>query len=229
MPPEDSTIARDYLVTPDVGRGPGVLVLHSGRGRTPFVRRLCHRLAREGFVAIAPDLFDGEAPTTVEAAASLKADLDAERVTHRLEDVAEFLRQHESVSRSAVGVVGIGYGAEWACRIASGLRAHCGALVLFYGVGEPDWSRVSAPVLGHFAQLDHEIPESRVREFREAFREHGLEHDLFVYPNTEPSFFETDETARFDEDAATLAWDRTRHFLRESLQGDGAGRDRRSR
>lgn len=220
MPPDESTVARDYLVTPELGRGPGVVVLHSGRGRTPFVRRLCHRLAREGFVALAPDLFDGETPTTVEAASSLKADLEVDPVTRRLEDAAELLRQHESVSRQAVGVVGIGYGAEWACHLADVLRAHCGALVLFYGMGEPDWSAVSAPVLGHFAQLDHEIPESRVRTFRETFRDHEIDHDLFVYQNVEPSFFETDETARYDEDAAALAWDRTRHFLRECLQGD---------
>lgn len=221
MATDDSTIARDYLVTPEVGRGPGVLVVHSGRGLTDFVRRLCHRLAREGFVALAPDLFEGETPSTVGEAEALKAAVDADRTTRRLEDVAEFLRRHEAVSRPAVGVVGIGYGAEWACRLAAGLGDDCGALVVFYGVGDPDWGAVAAPVLGHFAQLDHELPRSRVNELRTVLGNHGLEHDLFVYPNTEPSFFETDETARHDPEAAALAWERTLHFLQTALHDGG--------
>ena len=221
MPTDDATRSRDYLVTPELGRGPAVLVFHSGRGLTQFVRQLCHRLAREGFVALAPDVFDGETPTTVEAAEAAKEELEPRRVTRRLEDAAEFLRQHEAVSRRAVGVVGLGYGAEWACRIASSLESDCGALVVFYGAGDPDWSSVSAPILGHFAQLDHEFPQSRVNELRETFRDHGVDHDLFVYPNTEPSFFEADETARHDDEAAALAWERTLHFLRAALQDGG--------
>lgn len=221
MSTDDSTIARDYLVSPDVGRGPGVLVLHSGRGLTDFVRRLCHRLSREGFVALAPDLFDGETPESVEAAEAAKADVDVDRTTRRLEDVAEFLRRHESVSRPAVGVVGLGYGAEWASRLAAGLGDDCGALVLFYGVGEPEWSSVTAPVLGHFAQLDHEIPRSRVNELRTMLGNRGIEHDFFVYGNTEPSFFEAEASARHDPEAAGLAWERTLHFLQMALHDEG--------
>jgi carboxymethylenebutenolidase len=217
----DDAKTRDYLVTPEVGRGPGVLLLHSGRGLTDFVRRRCHRLAREGFVALAPDLFEGETPSTVGDADALKAAVDEDRTARRLEDVAEFLRRHESVSRPAVGLVGVGYGAEWACRLAAGLGDDCGALVVFYGVGDPQWASVSAPVLGHFAQLDHEFPRSRVNELRTVLGNHDVAHDLFVYGNTEPSFFETDETARHDPEAAGLAWERTLHFLRSALHEDG--------
>lgn len=221
MSTDDSTIGSDYLVTPELGRGPGVLVFHSGRGLTDFVRQLCHRLAREGFVALAPDVFEGETPGTVAKAEALKERRDVDRVARRLEDVAAFLARHESVSRRAVGAVGVGYGAEWACRVASGLGDGCGALVVFYGVGDLDWSTVSASLLGHFAQLDHEFPRSRVEDLRDALRDHGVDHDLFVYQGTEPSFFETDPSARHDPEAAALAWERTLHFLRESLQDDG--------
>ena len=60
----DRESARDSLVTPHVGRGPAVPVLHSGRGLTEFVTTVCQRLARDGFVALAPALFDGETPTS---------------------------------------------------------------------------------------------------------------------------------------------------------------------
>lgn len=218
MSTDDSTVARDYLVTPEVARGPGVLVLHSGRGLTDFVRQFCHRLSREGFVALAPDLFEGRTPTTVEAARECKASLDGDRTGRRLEDVAEFLRRHESVSRRTVGVVGFGYGAEWACTVATELGGDCGGAVLFYGLADADWGRLEAPVLGHFAQLDHELPRSRVNELRNDFQERGVTHDLFVYQDTEPSFFETDETARHDPEAARLAWERTLQFLKAEIR-----------
>jgi carboxymethylenebutenolidase len=212
------TVAQDYLVPPEVGHGPGVLVLHAGRGLTPFVRKVCHRLARVGYVAFAPDLFDGETPGAVEEAEARKAALDEAATARRLEDTVEFLRQHESVSRGPVGVLGIGYGAEWGCRLAAEIGGDCAALVLFYGLRDVDWSAVSASVLRHFAQFDHEITKSRVTDLRKSLRAHDIRHDLFVYENTEPSFFESDESARYDVSAAQLAYERTFHFLGEELR-----------
>ena len=214
----DSAVARDYLVTPEVGRGPGVVVLHSGRGVTQFTHSLCHRLARVGYVAAAPDLFDGATPKTVEASEEQKAAVDSDETIRRLEDTVDFLQQHDSVSRGPIGIVGVGYGAEWGCTLAAEVGADCAALVLFYGLREVEWSSVSAAVLGHFAQLDHEITRSRVSELRESLRTYGISHDLFIYENTEPSFFETDANARYDVSAAQLAYERTFHFLKKVLQ-----------
>lgn len=208
----------DYLVTPEFGDGPGVLLLHSGRGRTESLFELGHRLARDGFVTLIPDLFDGRTAATVEQSRALKRELDAGNVIARLEDAAEFLRQHPAVSRRRIGVVGLGYGAEWASTVAPRIEDVCGGIVLFYGLADTDWNALEAPILGHFAELDREIPGSRVNELRTTLSECGVEHDLFVYPQTEPSFFETDESARFDPDAATLAWERTVRFLDDRLK-----------
>jgi carboxymethylenebutenolidase len=213
----DRDAARDYLVTPEVGRGPGVLVLHSGRGSTEFVTGFCQRLARDGFVALAPELFGGETPTTTEAAQAAKDAVDEHTLGSRLADTARFLRRHDDVSRPAVGVVGIGYGAALACRLLDRGALEPGALVLFYGLAPTDWSAVAAPVSGHFAQLDPELPESRVRELREQLDAGGVVHDLFVYPGIRPSFFETGATAQHDPDAAQLAWERTSRFLTAHL------------
>jgi carboxymethylenebutenolidase len=209
--------SADYLATPTQGQGAGVLVLHSGRGLTQFIKHLCHRLSREGFVALAPDLFGGQTPETPETARQVKRQVDQEKTTRAIEDMAEFIRQHESVSRSDIGVIGVGYGAEWACKVAPSLSDLCAATVLFYGYQETEWEAVQAPVLGHFAQLDHEIPESAVNELRDRLRDADVPHDLFVYPNTEPSFFEADTSARYDGEAAKLAWERTREFIRSNL------------
>lgn len=218
MPGDDGDAATDYLVTPEVGRGPGVLVLHSGRGVTEFVTGLCQRLAHDGFVALASDLFEGATPTSPEAAREVKQAVEDAAVLRRLADTADFLRGHDDVSRHRVGIVGLGYGAEVACRLVEASGVDCGALVLFYGYEPVDWETVEAPVLGHFAQLDQSLPESRVRELRERLAADGVAHDLFVYPGTEPSFFETDATARHEPDAAQLAWERTSRFLTAHLK-----------
>ena len=211
------SVARDVLVAPSAGPGPGVLVLHSGRGLTPFVERLCHRLARTGFVAYAPDLFDGETPTTTAEAREVKEAVDEDRLVRQLEDAAGFLCRYDDVSRPEIGVLAIGYGAEVACAAAPWLSADCAALTIFYGYRDCEWADVDLDVLGHFAQLDHVYSPSRVEDIRETFRGAAIDHDLFVYPGTEPSFFEEDETARYDPEAARLSWERTTHYLESRI------------
>lgn len=216
-PAADRDVPRDYLVTPEVGRGPGVMVLHSGRGLTEFVANFCQRLARDGFVALAPDCFEGATPTTPEAARAAKAAVDDAALDQRLAETSVFLRRHDDVSRPEVGLVGLGYGAEVACRLLGDGAVDPGAAVLFYGYAPTDWRAVEAPVLGHFAERDPELPVSRVREIREELADGGVAHDLFVYEDCDPSFFETGATARHDPDAAQLAWERTSEFLTAHL------------
>lgn len=217
MNSHESNRSKDYLVTPEVGQGPGILVLHSGRGLTKFTRQLCIRLAREGFVAHAPDLFHGKTPKTKGEALEAKASIDERSMINRLEDTAVFIRKHRGVSHNSIGVIGLGYGAENACRLAPSITDTSSNIVLFYGYRETAWGDVDTPLLGHFAALDHEIPESRVNEIRSILTANDVPHDLFEYPFTEPSFFETDSTARHHPEAAQLAWERTLQFLKQTL------------
>jgi len=207
-------VARDFLVSPEVGRGPGVLIVHSGRGLTDFPKKLAGRIAREGFVAYVPDMFEGETPHSVAEARSAKNAVSIDDLLRKLEDAAVFLRSNRDVSRDHIGILGIGYGAEIACKLAPELQDKCNALVLFYGYQDTNWGDTSASVLGHYAQLDQEYPESKVDDIRQKLRTQEIDHDLFIYSNAEPSFFETDDTARHNPEAAKLAWERTIHFLR---------------
>lgn len=219
----DSDLAStDILKEPALGSGPGVLVLHSGRGLTDFVNGLCGRLARQGFVAMAVDLFDGETPETVEEATQVKEALDTKSTKRLLQDSATFLRDYDAVSRREIGILGLGYGAEWACWLASDMPDVIGSIVLFYGYRDVHWETVTAPVLGHFAEIDHEIPVSRVNDIREEVWAAGVHTDFFVYSGTEPSFFEQDSSARYSPQAANLAWERTVEFLDRTLRDDAA-------
>lgn len=216
---ETERAGRDYLVTPSgPGGGPGVLVLHSGRGLTGFVKRLAGRLSHVGYTPLAVDLFDGETPTTVEAADTLKQSLDPDATLRRLEDAATLLRDHEAVTRRELGILGIGFGAEWAIRLCERTPDDIASLVVFYGLTGCDWSTLDCAIQGHFAELDHEIPLQSVRSLQSQLERELTRSEIHVYDGTEPSFFEDEPTARYDADAAALAWDRATSFLEETLR-----------
>lgn len=215
---ESSPVRRDVMVTPfDDRRGPGVMIVHSGRGLTDYVRQVCTRIAHRGFVGYAVDLFDGETPTTVADAQGAKAALDDERALARLEDGTAFLREFRGVSRDTVGVVGIGYGGELAVRLAERDPDPLGAVVSYYGYHDVDWGNLAVPFLGHFAERDPEISMKTLRAADERLREGGRHGSFKVYAGTEPSFFEDEPTARYDSEAARKSWDRTVEFLQWAL------------
>lgn len=210
---------RDYLVTPSrPGGGPGVVLLHSGRGLTEFVKQLAGRLGHAGYTTLAVDLFDGETPTTVEDADSLKESLDADATLVRLDDAAGFLRRHDAVTRPHLGVIGLGFGAEWAIRLCERSPGRVGCLVVFYGVTGCDWATLDCAIQGHFAELDHEIPLQSVRSLESQLEDALPRSEVHVYDGAEPSFFEDDPTARYDPEAAALAWERMQSFLDETLR-----------
>src|SRR5688500_8303246 len=103
-----------YLALPESGSGPGVLVLHAWWGRTQFILDLCDRLAAEGFVALAPDLFGGQTAATTEHAEQLAtnaSDDDATRITNAAIDA---LRTQPAVAGDGIAVLGFSFGAAWA-------------------------------------------------------------------------------------------------------------------
>lgn len=207
----------EYLSVPESGSGPGVLVIHSGRGVTPFIRQLCQRFARHGFVAMAIDLFDGKTAETPREAAELKNAIDWGATMNALENAVSGLLQMEMVEGDDVGLVGLGYGAGWALWLGDQMPSEIGAIVIFYGYREGSWSDIEAPVMGHFAEIDTDIPPSRVDDIRDELWASGIHTDFFVYGRAEPSFFEEDESASHSPRAAQLAWERTVRFLEINL------------
>ena len=166
---------------------------------------------------MAVDLFQGETPTSVENAATAKETLDEAHAERVLEDSTVFLQNHEAVSRPTVGVLGLGYGAKWALKLSSDMSESIGAIVLFYGYQSIDWATIDAPVLGHFAEIDHDLPPSFVDDLREQLAAKDIDTDFFIYSGAEPSFFEEEDTARYSPQAAILAWERTSTFLHRAL------------
>jgi carboxymethylenebutenolidase len=196
--------------------GPGVLVLHAWWGLNEVFKELCDRLAAEGFVALAPDLYGDKIAETVEEAQRLIDERDDEAIFHRVSAAIEALQADETVQGEAFGAIGFSMGAAWALYF-SGIRPSLKACVLFYGNGEGDWGAAQAAYLGHFAEADPWEPTEGVEALEQALRTAGREVTFHQYAGTGHWFFENNRPDAYQADAADLAWQRTLAFLHEKL------------
>lgn len=213
-----------YLVQPDSGPGPGVLVLHSWWGLTPGVRRVVERLADAGYTAMAPDLLAGVVPEDRAEAQRELAESDPNVTADLVLSSPVTLRAYSADPQAPIAVIGYSMGASWALWLATRLPDDVAAAVMFYGTQNIDFERLQAPVLAHFAEMDELVAEDERTEMhaRLLLSERSIEvHD---YPGTQHWFAEEDQLDRYDEDAAELAWERTMEFI-DPLLGSSGGAD----
>ena len=202
-----------YLAVPDAGDGSGVLVLHAWWGLNDTFRGICDRLAREGYVAFAPDLFHGTVVDEVDEAEELVKALDGDQAMADVVDATRFLGERVPAD-SGIAVIGFSLGANFALDLSVAEPERIRSVALFYGTGYADFSRSSAAYLGHFAEHDDFEPPAGVDELEAALRDAGRPVDFYRYPGTGHWFFEPDRLHAYDEAAASLAWERTLTFLR---------------
>jgi carboxymethylenebutenolidase len=206
-----------YLVLPEGhASGPGVLVLHAWWGLTPFFKQVCDRLADEGFVALAPDLFDGRTVDDPAEARALLAESDVDVALHLVRQSLFTLRSLPATPDAPVGVLGFSMGASWALLLASRLHDLVGATVVFYGSQNVDMAPSTSPFLGHFAETDDVIDVDELTLLEAELRLLDKDVTFHHYPGTGHWFFESDRPS-YDEAAASLAWDRTIAFLHRHL------------
>ena len=218
--------ASGYLAPAPAGSGPGVIVVQEWWGLIPQIKGVCDRLADEGFTALAPDLYHGEAAEHFEmdVAGRLMTELPMDRACRDMGGAVDFLLAHSATSGARIGVVGFCMGGMLAFLLAAQEGDRVGAAVPYYGVpGEddaPDWSGLTSPILGHFAENDEFFKLEAVEALEGNLRSLGKDVTFHVYPNTGHAFAnEEDALGTFDQNAADLSWRRTLDFLREKLSG----------
>src|SRR2546423_4326681 len=165
--------ARGYLSTPESGRGPGVVVIQEWWGLVPHIKDVADRFAREGFVALAPDLYHGTLARSPDEAGKLMMALNIEQTEKDLRGAVQYLLNHEATDGDKVGTVGFCMGGVLSLYAAS-KNEQVGACVVFYGIHpkvKPDLDNLRAPVLGIYAGNDESVPPSSVRELEAKLKE----------------------------------------------------------
>lgn len=210
-----------FLAVPPAGRGAGVLVLHAWWGLNDTIKAFCARLAEAGFVAYAPDLYDGKVTSSIPEAEALSGELfrNLERPRAGIAAAIAFLSKRVGPTEPDLAVIGFSLGAFFALDAAVAVPEHIGAVVVFYGTrpGEAsEYGRSHAAFLGHFAEMDEFEPASEVDRLEETLRLAGRPVTFHRYPGAGHWFCEPDRADAYDEGAATLAWARTLAFLKSS-------------
>ncbi len=207
-----------YLATPSSGKGPGVLVIQEWWGLVDHVKRVCDRFAAEGFSALAPDMYHGKTASEPDEAGKLFMALNIAQAEKDLRGAAKFLAEHSSTPK--IGVVGFCMGGQLAL-FAAALNANVGACVDFYGIHpnvKPDYSKLSGPVLGLFAEKDGFVTPQAARDLDAAIKKAGKQSEIHIYPGVDHAFFNDDNTAAYNKPAAEDAWKRTLGFFRANLK-----------
>lgn len=200
-----------YLVMPDSGNGPAVMVLHSWWGLNDFVRGVCDRLADEGYVALAPDLSDGRTTEDAEEAQMLLNDRDPNEVADIVLSASAILRSSNETPDAPIGVFGMAMGASWGLWVASRAATQIGAISILYGTQRIERLDVTASVQGHFADNDDLVDDDDRDLLEASLRIDDPDLAWYRYPRTSHGFFEPG--ANFDDAAADLVWQRSlSHF-----------------
>jgi carboxymethylenebutenolidase len=222
--PSNGDTASGYLAIPTSGKGPGLLVVQEWWGLVPQIKGVCDRLAGEGFVALAPDLFHGEIAehTEMDKAASLMSTLPIDRAARDMGRAIDALLAHPDVRGDAVGVVGFCMGGMLTLVLAAQEGDRVAAAVPFYGAplgdGEPDWAGLTASVSGHFAGDDDFFPADAVTALGEKLRAMGKDVTFTMHPGTGHAFAnEHDPFGTHDPEAAARAWSDALTFLHAQL------------
>jgi carboxymethylenebutenolidase len=206
--------AAGYLALPQGSDAPGVLVLHAWWGLNPIFKNLCDRLAAEGFAAFAPDINNGRVAKTIDEAKQTMEELDGQRKYDVATTAPDFLRNQPGVRNEPLSVIGFSMGAAWALVLAEARPQDIRKVVMFYGAGEADYTKLKADVIGHFAEKDEWEDEAYINAMNSDMQTAGLKTEFNFYPNTSHWFFESDRP-EFNAQAAELAWMRTLEFLKK--------------
>jgi carboxymethylenebutenolidase len=216
--------ASGYLATPASTPAPGVLVLQEWWGLNPQIKGVADRLAAEGFVALAPDLYHGELAEhdEMDKAAHLMSSMPIDRAARDMGGAVDHLLGLDAVSGSAVGAMGFCMGGAMTLLVSALQGDKIGAAVPFYGapLGDqaPEWSGLTAPVLLHAAANDDFFPPAALEALGEELRGMGRDVTVHVYPGTGHAFAnETNALGTYDAEAAKTAWDRSIAFLHDKL------------
>jgi len=218
--PGDGGEMTGYLVKPAAGEAklPGGIVIHENRGLNPHIRDVARRMALEGFVALAPDFLSpsGGTPSDEDKAREMIGALDAGQTMRNAVATVSFLAENGATT-GKVGAIGFCWGGGLVNQLAVN-APDLGAGVAYYGrqADAADVPKIKAPLLLHYAGLDERI-NAGIDAYKQALEAGGKDFTIHVYEGVNHAFNNDTSQARYDKEAADLAWRRTVDFLKQKL------------
>ena len=210
---------RGYLVAPTkaAGKVPAVVVVHENRGLNPYIEDVARRVAKAGYIALAPDGLSsvGGYPGNDDEGRELQQKVDPTKLMNDFFAAIEFMQMHPQAT-GKVGITGFCYGGG-VSNAAAVAYPELACAVPLYGRQAPvaDVEKINAPLLLHYAALDTRINEGWPA-MEEALKAHKKVYEAYIYPGVNHGFH-NDSTPRYDKAAAELAWQRTLAWFEKYL------------
>jgi carboxymethylenebutenolidase len=210
-----------YLVDPGTkGKHPGLIVIQEWWGLNDWVRDQAERYAKEGYVALAPDLYRGKIATTPDEAHELMRGMPQDRAVADLKAAFRYLADRKDVDASRIGVIGWCMGGGLALDLTLA-EPKIAATVINYGhlVADPATiAKIHSPILGNFGAEDRGIPPADVKAFESALKKDNKSVDIKIYDGAGHAFMNPNNKGGYVKSAADDAQARIDKFLRESLK-----------
>ena len=212
---------RAFLARPKAGKKfPAVLVIHENRGLQPHIQDVTRRMAKEGFLALAPDALSplgGTPENDQDKAVAMIGQLDKDKTIKDFVAAVKYLKT-QPLSTGKVGCTGF----CWGGGMTNQMAVNCpdlDAAVPYYGM-QPTPEQIpsiKAPILAHYAGEDARINQG-IPAFEEALKKNKKEYQIFIYEGAQHGFNNDSNKERYNEKAARLAWSRTIAFFKEKLK-----------
>jgi carboxymethylenebutenolidase len=213
--PANGRTVQGYLARPAEQGAPGLVVIQEWWGLVPHIKDVAERFAREGFVALAPDLYYGQQTEEPDEARKLAMEMDRQRAVRDLGAAADYLRSQGSPKVGAVGYC-MGGALVWELATRPG-AIDAGAPYYGRPVAMERIDEVAVPIEGFYGEKDQGIPPDGVRQVADALRQKGKDVDVHVYEGADHAFFNDTRSSSYHREASEDAWRRTIAFFRRTL------------
>lgn len=210
--------AKGYFVRPEQeGNYPGVVMIHENRGLRPEIKMTADQLAKEGYVVLAVDLYNGKVVETQEDARALSSGFDQKTGVENMKSAVKYLRE-QGVSK--IASLGWCFGGRQSVELSiSGEKLD--ATIVYYGgnmaTTTDRLAPIKWPVLGIFGDQDQAIPVKTVKEFETSLNTLGVDNEIHIYPGVGHAFANP-SGANYAPEATKDAWGKTTAFLEKYLK-----------
>ena len=219
--PGESGEIKAFMAWPKTGnKFPAVLIIHENRGLQPHIMDVTRRMAKEGFLSLAPDALSplgGTPENDLDKAVKMIGQLDADKTIKNMVAAVKYLKTNP-LSTGKVGCTGFCWGGGMTNQVAVN-SPDLNAAVPYYGKQPTDEqvANIKAPIMAHYAGDDSFINPG-IPAFEEALKKNHIEYQIFMYEGAKHAFNNDSNPERYNEKAAKLAWSRTIAFFKEKLK-----------